>query len=124
MYGLARRVLLDHLADPTSRSIQYDKHPLDSAPSPLLRALPAFERQFRAHVHRANAFAEAGKARLALSDRLLTEMVRLVLPHSLGSDLPARPAMAGGSGICAAHQCRCQRASHCHCGALRIDVRC
>lgn len=62
------------IEEPTSGSIQYEEHPLDSAPSPLLRALPAFERQFRAHLRRANAFAKAAQVRLAQSDRLLSEM--------------------------------------------------
>lgn len=64
------------LTEPTSGNIKYDEHPLDSAPSPLLRALPAFERQFRAHLRQANAYADAAQARLAQSDLLLAEMVR------------------------------------------------
>lgn len=63
------------LTEPTSGTNQYDEHPLDSAPSPLLRALPAFERQFRSHLRQADAYANAAQARLAQSDQVLAEMV-------------------------------------------------
>ena len=62
-------------AEPVPGSIQYEAHPLDAAPSPLLRALPAYEREFRAHVSRGRAFADAAEARLAVADQLLAEMV-------------------------------------------------
>ncbi len=56
-------------------SIQYDAHPLDSAPSPLLRALPAYEREFRGHLRRAQALQTVGAARLAAAEQLIAEMV-------------------------------------------------
>lgn len=48
-------------------------HPLDSAPSPLLRALPEYRRQFRGHLQEAEAAAAAGATHVALSCRLLNE---------------------------------------------------
>jgi hypothetical protein len=62
-------------ADVAAGSIQYDVHPLDSAPSPLLRALPAYEREFRGHLRRAQALQTVGAARLAAAEQLIAEMV-------------------------------------------------
>ena len=62
-------------ADVAAGSIQYDAHPLDSAPSPLLRALPAYEREFRSHLRRAQALQAVGAARLAAAEQLIAEMV-------------------------------------------------
>ena len=66
-------------AEPVSCGIKYESHPLDTSPSPLLRALPTYEREFRGHLLRANAFADAARARLAQSEQLLGEMVRFCL---------------------------------------------
>lgn len=63
-------------------TIQYDAHPLDSAPSPLLRALPAYERDFRGHLRRGQALQAAGARRLAAAEQLLAEMVRHRFPNT------------------------------------------
>lgn len=54
--------------------VEYEKHPLDDAKSPLIRVLPAFERNFRRHALWAKAFADAASARLAQANQLLEEM--------------------------------------------------
>lgn len=54
--------------------IEYEPHPLDNS-SPLIRALPMYERDFRGHALRAKAFAEAGRTRLLQARQLLLEMV-------------------------------------------------
>jgi len=53
--------------------IEYEPHPLDNS-SPLIRALPMYERDFRGHALRAKAFAEAGRTRLLQARQLLLEM--------------------------------------------------
>lgn len=77
-------------ADVAAGSIQYDAHPLDSAPSPLLRALPAYEREFRGHLRRAQALQTVGAARLAAAEQLIAEMV--------GGSTP-RTCACGGRGV-------------------------
>lgn len=57
-------------------SIRYEAHPLDSVRSPLLQALPNFERRFRGHLRRGQAFQAAATARLAAAEQLIAEMVR------------------------------------------------
>lgn len=52
---------------------QLPLHPLDSANSPLLRAVPQYCRQFAEHLHRARVAADAGAARVALCCRLVNE---------------------------------------------------
>ena len=74
-------------AEPAAGSIQYEEHLLDSAPSPLVRALPAYERDFRGHLLRARRLWEASQARLRDAEQLLSELVR---PPS------APPAASGG----------------------------
>ena len=54
--------------------VEYEKHPLDDAKSPLIRVLPAFERNFRRHALWAKAFADGASARLAQANQLLEEM--------------------------------------------------
>jgi hypothetical protein len=78
-------------ADVAAGSIQYDAHPLDSAPSPLLRALPAYEREFRGHLRRAQALQAAGAARLAAAEQLIAEMV--------GTGTAVRSVNVGGRGL-------------------------
>lgn len=62
-------------AEPAPSSIRYEAHPLDSVRSPLLQALPNFERQFRGHLRRGQAFQAAAAARLAAAEQLIAEMV-------------------------------------------------
>ncbi|KAK9846399.1 hypothetical protein WJX81_003004 [Elliptochloris bilobata] len=49
-------------------------HALDAAASPLVRALPQYERGFRDHLAEADALASAGRQRLASAVRLANEM--------------------------------------------------
>ena len=65
-------------AEPAAGSIQYEEHLLDSAPSPLVRALPAYERDFRGHLLRARRLWEASQRRLRDAEQLLSELVRPV----------------------------------------------
>lgn len=63
-------------AEPAPSSIRYEAHPLDSVRSPLLQALPNFERRFRGHLRRGQAFQAAAAARLVAAEQLIAEMVR------------------------------------------------
>ena len=47
--------------------ISYEPHTLDGAASPLIRALPEYERQFRDHLTRAQAVWEASQVRIGLA---------------------------------------------------------
>lgn len=49
------------------------RHPLDNAPSPLLRALPDYQRRFRHHLGYARALWGCSQARLATARRLVAE---------------------------------------------------
>ena len=42
-------------------TLTYEPHTLDAAPSPLIRALPDYERQFRFHLARAQAVLESSQ---------------------------------------------------------------
>ena len=55
-------------------SAPHDTHPLDNAPSPLIRALPEFERQFRHQRRLAAATWHATQARFEACRRLVMEM--------------------------------------------------
>jgi hypothetical protein len=50
-------------AVPAQRSAAEQPHALDKAGSPLLKALPEYERQFQFHVGQARALAEATQLR-------------------------------------------------------------
>ena len=63
-------------ADVETASLQYEPHELDAAPSPLLRFLPVYERDFRGHLLRARSLWEASQTRLRDAEQLLSEMVR------------------------------------------------
>ena len=52
----------------------HDPHALDAAASPLVRALPQYERGFREHLAEADALAAAGRQRLGAAVRLANEM--------------------------------------------------
>ena len=56
-------------------------HALDAAASPLVRALPQYERGFRDHLAEAAALASAGRQRLAWAVRLANEMEVQVRPR-------------------------------------------
>ena len=57
-------------------------HALDAAASPLVRALPQYERGFRDHLAEAAALAAAGQQRLAAAVRLANEMEVQVRPRA------------------------------------------
>lgn len=71
-------------AEPGAGSIQYEAHLLDSVPSPMVRALPVYERDFRGHLLRAQAVWAASQSRLQDAEQLLSE---LVSPHLLSASL-------------------------------------
>ena len=54
-------------------------HPLDASPSPLARALPDYERDFRAHAQRASSFARAMRRRFEHCERLILETHAMAL---------------------------------------------
>lgn len=58
---------------PETSSKDRTPHPLDTASSPLLRALPEYHRQFQEHLREAEAAADASAARVALCCRLVNE---------------------------------------------------
>lgn len=60
-------------------SIKYGAHPLDASPSPLVRALPDYERQFRHH--------------------LQTGTVRARGLQMLRSGVPASPSLPGSAMV-------------------------
>jgi len=62
--------------DVETASLQYEPHELDAAPSPLLRFLPVYERDFRGHLLRARSLWDASQTRLRDAEQLLSEMVR------------------------------------------------
>eukprot|EP00887_Chlorella_sp_A99_P002015 scaffold18.g2015.t1 len=49
------------------------RHPLDAERSPLLRALPDYQRQFQAHLAQATAYWEASQQRMATCAQLVSE---------------------------------------------------
>mmetsp|Transcript_16373 Transcript_16373/g.19644 ORF Transcript_16373/g.19644 Transcript_16373/m.19644 type:complete len:850 (-) Transcript_16373:187-2736(-) len=49
-------------------------HPLDSASSPLIRALPFYERQFKFHLQQGQAIWAASQKRASICRRLVSEM--------------------------------------------------
>lgn len=61
--------------DVETASLQYEPHELDAAPSPLLRFLPVYERDFRGHLLRARSLWDASQTRLRDAEQLLSEMV-------------------------------------------------
>ena len=63
-----------HGTSPQSHDHVYTQHPLDHAPSPLIRALPDYERQFRHQRLRAAAVWRATQARFEACRRLVMEM--------------------------------------------------
>ena len=67
---------MPHASDVEAGSLQYEPHELDAAPSPLLRFLPVYERDFRGHLLRARSLSEASQTRLRDAEQLLSEMVR------------------------------------------------
>ena len=64
-------------SDVEAGSLRFEPHELDSAPSPLLRFLPVYERDFRGHLLRARSLWEASQTRLRDAEQLLSEMVRV-----------------------------------------------
>ncbi|KAL4447174.1 hypothetical protein ABPG77_007207 [Micractinium sp. CCAP 211/92] len=54
-------------------AIRSQRHRLDSAGSPLLRALPDYQRQFQEHLLQGNARHEASQQRMAYCARLVSE---------------------------------------------------
>ncbi|KAK9820447.1 hypothetical protein WJX72_010464 [[Myrmecia] bisecta] len=59
---------------PAPQSVRYEPHMLDEAGSPLVRALPDYERQFRYHLTKAQAHCEGSQQRYHISQQLLSEM--------------------------------------------------
>ena len=53
--------------------IAASRHPLDGTTSPMLRALPDYQRQFQAHLAEASAYWEASQQRLGACARLVGE---------------------------------------------------
>ncbi|KAK3239494.1 hypothetical protein CYMTET_50585 [Cymbomonas tetramitiformis] len=59
---------------PSEPSLHCSGHPLDSASSPLIRALPYYERQFKFHLMKGQAIWRASQARLDICRRMVSEM--------------------------------------------------
>ena len=94
--SLAALVTLGRLrAEVGAGSIQYEAHLLDSVASPMVRALPAYERDFRSHLLRARAAWEASQSRLRDAEQLLSELVSLALWVSP----PALPLVLGNASM-------------------------
>jgi hypothetical protein len=89
------------------------RHPLEDSTSPLLRALPAYSRHFRAHAARLAALAAAGAAALAAGERLLAEaeVVAGGVDAAVASAAPARGALAAAAAAFAARHAA-RRAAH------------
>ena len=74
-HGTSRHERCEPRAEPGAGSIQYEPHLLDSVPSPMMRALPVYERDFRGHLLRSRALWEASQNRLRDAEQLLSELV-------------------------------------------------
>eukprot|EP00240_Pyramimonas_obovata_P000974 CAMPEP_0118949428 /NCGR_PEP_ID=MMETSP1169-20130426/49597_1 /TAXON_ID=36882 /ORGANISM="Pyramimonas obovata, Strain CCMP722" /LENGTH=539 /DNA_ID=CAMNT_0006896057 /DNA_START=405 /DNA_END=2021 /DNA_ORIENTATION=- len=59
---------------PPEPALHQSGHPLDTASSPLIRALPFYERQFKYHLQKGQAIWRASQARLETCRRLVSEM--------------------------------------------------
>lgn len=72
-------------------------HALDAAASPLVRALPQYERGFREHLAEAAALASAGRQRLGAAVRLANEMEVQARPLAQRSRLARFPCVLARS---------------------------
>ncbi|KAA8535422.1 hypothetical protein F0562_030437 [Nyssa sinensis] len=62
------------ISDPPSPSSSHDRHPLDDALDPALKALPSYERQFRYHYQRGHAIYSRTRAKYEACERILREL--------------------------------------------------
>lgn len=61
--------------EPPSLSSPRDRHPLDDALDPALKALPSYERQFRHHYHQGHAIYSGTMVKYEHCERLLREQM-------------------------------------------------
>ncbi|XP_027176776.1 autophagy-related protein 11 [Coffea eugenioides] len=61
------------IPDPQVPSSSHNRHPLDDAPDPALKALPSYERQFRYHFQFGDAIYSRTRAKLDICERLFRE---------------------------------------------------
>lgn len=99
-------------------------HALDAAASPLVRALPQYERGFRDHLAEAAALAAAGQQRLAAAVRLANEMEVQVRPGDLLLHLACLSHCGGSRASCHACFLWCQWwPATWHCFMLLLQLR-
>ncbi|KAM5554119.1 autophagy-related protein 11 [Rosa sericea] len=61
------------IAEPRSPSASHDRHALDDASDPALKALPSYEREFRFHYHKGHAIYSRTQVKYDNCERLLRE---------------------------------------------------
>ncbi|KAL6185496.1 hypothetical protein ACLB2K_041629 [Fragaria x ananassa] len=61
------------IAEPRSPSASHDRHALDDASDPALKALPSYEREFRFHYHKGHAIYSRTQVKYENCERLLRE---------------------------------------------------